>query len=115
MAYTLSKSRKQTLLSRDDYRCQYCGVFLTDSNFSVDHIIPKSLGGDNSLENTRCCCRTCNVKKGTHSIEMFRLQVAISRSKYAGLVTATKLRTLESVGAIFPEIPLIKFHFEEEK
>ena len=55
------------------YRCYICDVRvevtpkLVDNQASLDHIIPLSKGGDHTYENTRCCCRKCNLEKGDGS------------------------------------------------
>ena len=54
------KNRRLEVLMRDGYICSYCGE---DAN-SVDHVIPRSAGGDHSLENLIACCLKCNGKKG---------------------------------------------------
>lgn len=33
---------------------------------TVDHIVPKSFGGNSSIENLRPMCETCNSKRGNH-------------------------------------------------
>ncbi len=54
------KNRRLEVLQRDGYICTYCGQ---DAN-SVDHVIPRSAGGDHSLANLVACCLKCNGKKG---------------------------------------------------
>ena len=54
------KVRKQA-----NYLCEYCHAderwqFVT---FTIDHIIPTSLGGDDSLENLALACFHCNRNK----------------------------------------------------
>jgi len=45
-------------------RCTYCGCDLNPwRNFTVDHVIPKSRGGTNALDNPIGCCRDCNAAK----------------------------------------------------
>ena len=53
---------KQNILKRDRKTCQYCGR--TDSFMTVDHVIPRSLGGGETWGNLVCACSTCNTKKG---------------------------------------------------
>ena len=48
------------VLRRDAYTCTYCGM--PDAN-EVDHVYPKSRGGEDTLDNLVACCRTCNIKK----------------------------------------------------
>ncbi len=65
-------SRKGVLV-RDSYTCIYCGVkpgswqrgrVLAKSDFTVDHILPKSREGRDIWTNTACACAACNHKKG---------------------------------------------------
>jgi len=55
---------RQTVLARDDHRCQYCGRRMPNSQLSMDHVIPRSRGGQTTWENVVCACLACNVKKG---------------------------------------------------
>lgn len=48
------------VLRRDNYSCIYCG----HEGRTIDHILPRSRGGDSSWLNLAACCRKCNNKKG---------------------------------------------------
>ena len=52
---------RNNLFRRDDHTCQYCG---SDKDLTIDHVIPKSRGGDDSWENLVSACTHCNHKKG---------------------------------------------------
>jgi len=41
--------------------CVYC---LSDSNLTIDHIVPLSCGGSNNLDNLCIACGPCNSSKG---------------------------------------------------
>lgn len=58
---------RRNLFARDGHRCQYCGAEKPLNQLSVDHVQPRSRGGDNSWENTVCCCVTCNTRKGSRT------------------------------------------------
>jgi 5-methylcytosine-specific restriction endonuclease McrA len=58
------KLNRRNLFARDQNRCQYCGRRYSTSELSLDHVIPRSQGGDNSWGNIVCACIHCNVKKG---------------------------------------------------
>ena len=45
-------------------RCAYCCVPLDDTTVTIDHVVPKSRGGPESLENLVPACQRCNVAKG---------------------------------------------------
>jgi len=53
---------KRNILIRDGFKCAYCGA--GGGNLTIDHIIPRSRGGDSSFENCVACCRACNNTKG---------------------------------------------------
>jgi 5-methylcytosine-specific restriction endonuclease McrA len=52
-------------------RCVYCGcsepLYLT-----VDHKIPKALGGKNTPDNLQTCCIVCNQIKANRTEEEFK-------------------------------------------
>lgn len=55
---------RRNIFARDANRCQYCGRRFPTSELSLDHVIPRSRGGETSWENIVCSCVKCNVKKG---------------------------------------------------
>jgi 5-methylcytosine-specific restriction endonuclease McrA len=58
------KFNRRNIFARDKNRCQYCGRRRRTSELSLDHIIPRSMGGKAVWENIVCACAECNVKKG---------------------------------------------------
>ncbi len=58
------KFNRRNIFARDGNRCQYCGVRFGTSQLSLDHIIPRSQGGQANWENIVCACLKCNVRKG---------------------------------------------------
>ena len=50
---------RRAVFARDDHRCQYCGG-LADS---IDHVMPRSRGGEHAWENVAAACRPCNLGK----------------------------------------------------
>lgn len=55
---------RRNIFARDNNRCQYCGKRFPMSELSLDHVVPRSRGGDASWENIVCSCVKCNVRKG---------------------------------------------------
>lgn len=58
------KFNRRNIFARDENRCQYCGKKFSTKELSLDHVIPRSLGGKSIWENVVCACVRCNVKKG---------------------------------------------------
>ena len=50
---------RRAVFARDGWVCQYCGLQAEN----VDHVVPKSRGGEHSWENVVAACRRCNSKK----------------------------------------------------
>jgi 5-methylcytosine-specific restriction endonuclease McrA len=55
---------RRNIFARDSNRCQYCGKRFPTTELSLDHVVPRSRGGDTTWENIVCACVRCNVKKG---------------------------------------------------
>lgn len=60
-----SKARKRLhVWSEQGGHCAYCGATLTLTELTLDHVLPKSLGGTNAIDNLVGSCQPCNVKLG---------------------------------------------------
>jgi len=53
---------RHSILARDNYTCQYCGV--KGRELTIDHVVPRWVGGGQAWDNLVACCRRCNLKKG---------------------------------------------------
>jgi len=66
--YMIKRPRPQVKLTRrevfrrDNYTCQYCGRRTSD--LTIDHVIPRRLGGQHEWNNVVTACSYCNHKKG---------------------------------------------------
>lgn len=64
---------RRSLFARDGHRCQYCGTTPPSHQLSLDHVVPRSRGGDTSWENVVCCCVRCNTRKGGRTPQEARM------------------------------------------
>lgn len=58
------KFNRRNIFARDGNQCQYCGKKFVLSELSLDHVTPRSQGGQTTWENIVCACVDCNVRKG---------------------------------------------------
>ena len=68
---------RRAVFARDAYRCQYCGRRAE----CIDHVHPRSRGGEHTWENVVACCRSCNVGKGDSLLSEGRYR--LRRTPYA--------------------------------
>ena len=59
---------KNKLYGRQEGKCAGCGVLFPFRNMTVDHIIPKSKGGQDNEENLQLLCGACNSMKGNRDM-----------------------------------------------
>ena len=64
---------RKNIIKRDGGRCQYCGN--RKSQMTVDHVVPKIYGGEDTWENLVCACHNCNNRKGHHLPEQVGLRL----------------------------------------
>jgi 5-methylcytosine-specific restriction endonuclease McrA len=50
---------RRAVFARDGHRCQYC----SHPAENIDHVVPRSRGGEHSWENVVASCRSCNAHK----------------------------------------------------
>lgn len=60
---------RRNLFRRDRNTCQYCGKKFPTESLSIDHVVPRSLGGRSSWVNCVVACRRCNARKGNRALE----------------------------------------------
>jgi 5-methylcytosine-specific restriction endonuclease McrA len=60
------KPSRAMIYKRDRNSCQYCG---STTRLTIDHVLPRSKGGDDSWENLVVACSSCNTKKGNRLLE----------------------------------------------
>lgn len=63
---------RRAVFARDDWTCQYCGAPAEN----LDHVIPRSKGGEHTWENVVAACRRCNSKKENRRPEDAGLRLA---------------------------------------
>ena len=60
---------RRNLFRRDRHTCQYCGETYSVDNLSIDHVTPRSRGGDSNWTNCVVACIRCNAKKGDRTLD----------------------------------------------
>ena len=81
------------LLEKHNRKCFYCGKSV--SNFEVEHMIPKTRGGSNRIDNLTLSCHECNQKKDTLTAEEFIKQTLPTKK------AAAKLKQLPNEKRLF--------------
>src|SRR5712691_9737345 len=61
------KISRRALFARDGWRCVYCGT--SGGRLTLDHVMPRSRGGDSVWENVVTACSPCNLRKGDRTLE----------------------------------------------
>ncbi len=56
--------RKRRVAKRDGRRCYLCGATFVLTDLTEEHVVPKSRGGSNNIENIKLACQPCNEAKG---------------------------------------------------
>lgn len=64
---------KRNILIRDRHRCVYCGS--KSKPLTIDHVIPRSKGGNTDWENCVACCKACNHRKGAGTLKEAKMHL----------------------------------------
>ena len=67
------KISRRALFARDGWRCVYCGS--SSGRLTLDHVVPRSRGGESIWENVVTSCAPCNLRKGDRLLEESGLQL----------------------------------------
>ena len=55
---------RRNIHARDRGRCHYCGERFPTSQLTLDHVVPRSQGGEDRWDNLVSACTSCNSRKG---------------------------------------------------
>jgi 5-methylcytosine-specific restriction endonuclease McrA len=75
-----SSMKRLRIYMRDKFRCQYCGDKKPAGQLTLDHILPRSRGGDNSPVNVVTACVACNNRKADRTPAEARMPLLTSQS-----------------------------------
>lgn len=67
------KLTKREIMRRDGYACQYCGQ--RAPVMTIDHVLPRHMGGHYTWENLVTACPSCNHKKGGRTLEQAHMRL----------------------------------------
>jgi hypothetical protein len=83
---------RRAIYVRDGHACMYCGARESARcKLSLDHVVPKCLGGADEPENLVTVCCRCNFRRQDKSLEAF-FAVLSAEGKQTGLI-AGKVQT----------------------
>jgi 5-methylcytosine-specific restriction endonuclease McrA len=63
------KFSRNNILTRDGFRCQYCGNYFSRRQLNYDHVVPRDQGGKTNFENIVTSCYPCNAHKRNRTPE----------------------------------------------
>jgi len=111
--FTQRKKIREFVWNKTLGKCWYCGKQInpfTPGEFTIDHIVPICLGGEDTVNNLVPCCKSCNSTKGGKTIEDFR---SFRKRPFGIYFTKEQLDYLDYQGFKFPEEDF-EFYFEKE-
>lgn len=59
-----SDEKRKIIYNKSGGRCELCGQQLLFEDMTLDHIVPLSMGGEDSMKNLQAACFDCNKLKG---------------------------------------------------
>lgn len=65
----ISHATRHRIYWRDGMRCVWCGT--SHGPLSLDHVLPRSVGGSNKPDNLVTACCACNAKRDNMSAIAF--------------------------------------------
>lgn len=90
----VSKRLRFEILRRDGHTCRYCGRSAPEVKLTVDHVVPRALGGSDDPTNLVTACAECNAgKSSAQAGDELVAEIKTEHGKWeAAIRTAVKMR-----------------------
>lgn len=62
--HSVSVNTRNHVFDMDSFTCHYCSAILDDNDITVDHIVPRAVGGPDGRWNLVTACKRCNSRYG---------------------------------------------------
>lgn len=66
--------KRRLVFKASSGRCHYCREDILINTFTVDHVVPRAIGGTNAFSNLVACCKYCNKLKADSLISVELVQ-----------------------------------------
>ncbi|KYK80871.1 hypothetical protein SC936_05715 [Aggregatibacter actinomycetemcomitans serotype e str. SC936] len=109
MSKAFSKSKRLLVADKCNWHCAYCGEKLSKETMVIDHIVAKSNGGSNHIDNLFPSCRKCNSSKGVKTLEQFRMYLSFKKAIKQPDFNQYQIEFLEKSG-VFKTLNIINDH-----
>lgn len=77
----ITRARRLRIYDRDAFTCLYCNVPPPVEGLTLDHLLPRALGGSNKSCNLVTACHRCNFSRQTQTVRSFAIRVAAETSQ----------------------------------
>jgi ATP adenylyltransferase len=68
----ISGTKRYEIMKQAKFRCELCGISAEEKALEVDHIVPRSKGGSDEMDNLQSLCYSCNAEKSNRDDTDFR-------------------------------------------
>lgn len=109
---TLSKQKRKRVYTKFNGHCAYCGTEITYENMQVDHIVSRSNGGTDDINNLYPSCGMCNLFKGPLNLKLFRREI---KKQTESICNHYQVRMALAYGLIQKTNTEVSFYFEKKK
>lgn len=90
---------RRSIFARDQNTCQYCSTPLAPARLTLDHVIPRSRGGQDTWDNLVASCQPCNHRKANRTPEEAGMLLA---ARPLPVTVHTSRQIMRRMGAVNP-------------
>ncbi len=77
---SLTKGKIAKLIVKSKGICHLCGSPFVNEQPTVDHLIPRGIGGKDSISNLAVAHRSCNMKRNREDIQFFKMRMHMMKA-----------------------------------